>query len=215
MNIQTIGKGTFGVVYYYSGYAAKTPYSKSELHLLKLCQGHPNIIRLYGEHHIESNSVLLMEHMDLSLYQYEQMRCTIDVELEKSYAHQLLSGLAHIHSKGVVHGDVKPSNMMVGNKGILKIIDFGSACKAGDKSITRHNLFYRPPETTIIASTSQDMWAAACVIGEMFCGSQQASVEKYIEKVDKEATDLLRFMFKEDPSERPTAVEVLSHPYFN
>ena len=44
---------------------------------------------------------------------------------------QLLLGLRHIHSKGVIHGDVKPANLAFGGDGVVKLIDFGSSvvCK--------------------------------------------------------------------------------------
>jgi len=219
MSLPKLGEGGFGVVYLVDDKAAKTPFSNSEHDLLKLCQGHSNVIQYIGVKTVESREYLLMERMWMSLYDYKNFEYTVHDALAKSFARQLLSGLAHIHSKGVVHCDIKPSNVMFNKKGYLRIVDFGSACKEGDRRITIYDNCYRPPEAkddTIVAAKPQDIWAAACVIGEMFCGKPpkpEQSVEEYLLSMDKSQTELLQAMMHIDPSKRLTATQALSYTY--
>lgn len=91
---------------------------------------------------------------------------------------QLLSGLEHCHATGVIHRDIKVSNILVSNDGVLKIADFGLAnfVSARNKQpLTSRvvTLWYRPPEL-LLGSTNYgetvDLWSAGCVFAELFCG---------------------------------------------
>lgn len=91
---------------------------------------------------------------------------------------QLLSGLDHCQSRGVIHRDIKGANLLVNNEGVLKMADFGLAnvCTPGHKKpLTSRvvTLWYRPPEL-LLGSTDYDvtvdLWSAGCVFAEMFGG---------------------------------------------
>lgn len=111
----------------------------------------------------------------------------------RSYMHQLLLGLAHIHAQGWVHRDIKTANLLVTNANVLSIADFGLA-----KQVSAHNtplvvtLWYRSPELLYQdpnASFPLDVWSAGCVFGEMlsgrelFCGEDAASQIQMIYKL--------------------------------
>lgn len=91
---------------------------------------------------------------------------------------QLLSGLEHCHNRHVLHRDIKGSNLLVDNEGILKIADFGLASFFDPNH--RHpmtsrvvTLWYRPPELLLGATSygvGVDLWSAGCILGELLAG---------------------------------------------
>ncbi|MCJ1432291.1 hypothetical protein MMC27_001647 [Xylographa pallens] len=96
----------------------------------------------------------------------------------QSHLHDLFSALAHIHSRGILHRDIKPDNILLESlSGPAYLADFGIAWKEGDpnseavdKKITDvGTTCYRAPELLFGKTTydgSVDMWAAGCVVAE-------------------------------------------------
>jgi cyclin-dependent kinase 12/13 len=91
---------------------------------------------------------------------------------------QLLSGIEHCHNNGVLHRDIKTSNLLVSGDGILKIADFGLATSydpedARPMTSQVITLWYRPPEL-LLGSTHYgvgvDLWSVGCVLAELLLG---------------------------------------------
>ncbi|CRG93209.1 cdc2-related protein kinase 1, putative [Plasmodium gallinaceum] len=88
---------------------------------------------------------------------------------------QLLSGINYLHTNWVMHRDLKPTNLLYSNRGILKICDFGMSRKFGH--ITIHNLtknvvtlWYRAPELLLgekCYTNKIDIWSVGCIFAEM------------------------------------------------
>lgn len=86
----------------------------------------------------------------------------------KSLCHQMLAGLAYLHHKGVIHRDIKGSNILLNNRGELKLADFGLARfyhkrRRVDYTNRVITLWYRPPELLFGATVygpEVDMWSA-------------------------------------------------------
>jgi cyclin-dependent kinase 12/13 len=151
-----------------------------EIHILRRLD-HPNIIKLEGLITSENSRslYLVFEYMEHDLtgltsnpsikFSESQLKC---------YMHQLLSGLDHCHSHGVLHRDIKGSNLLIDNNGVLKIADFGLA----NVFDSHHNipltsrvvtLWYRPPELLLGANhygVAVDLWSTGCILGELYTG---------------------------------------------
>lgn len=92
----------------------------------------------------------------------------------KTYAKQLLSGLWYCHEREVLHRDIKGSNLLIDNKGNLKIADFGLARTFNDnlKRYTNRviTLWYRSPELLLGAEEygpEVDIWSVGCLLVEL------------------------------------------------
>ncbi|KAG2259486.1 hypothetical protein Bca52824_078780 [Brassica carinata] len=140
---------------------------------------HPNIIKLQGlvTSKLSCNIHLVFEYMEHDL---TGLLSSPDINFTtpqiKCYMKQLLSGLDHCHARGVMHRDIKGSNLLVNNGGVLKVADFGLAnfCNAsGNKQpLTSRvvTLWYRPPELLLGATeygASVDLWSVGCVFAEL------------------------------------------------
>lgn len=87
---------------------------------------------------------------------------------------QLASGVAYLHEHWILHRDLKTSNLLLNNRGQLKIADFGMARYVGDPppKLTQLvvTLWYRAPELLLGAATygpAIDMWSVGCIFGEL------------------------------------------------
>lgn len=89
---------------------------------------------------------------------------------------QLLQAVQHLHKSDFIHRDIKCSNLLLTNKHVLKLADFGLARSIhGNADLTNKvvTLWYRPPELLLGATkydASLDMWSVGCVLAELYLG---------------------------------------------
>ncbi|WOG82158.1 hypothetical protein DCAR_0101320 [Daucus carota subsp. sativus] len=142
---------------------------------------HPNVIKLEGlaTSRMQYSLYLVFDFMlsDLSKVISRPEGRLTETQV-KCYMQQLLSGLEHIHERGILHRDIKGSNLLIDKNGMLKIADFGLANFYQPKQkrpLTSRvvTLWYRAPEL-LLGSTEYgvgiDLWSAGCLLAEMFMG---------------------------------------------
>lgn len=134
---------------------------------------HPNIVGLYEIMLQAPNIYLVFEYMDHDLTGLNgNPAYQLELTHVKCLTQQFLRGLGHMHSMGILHRDLKGSNLLIDRQGLLKIADFGLARldeSTGGPSLRRDytnrviTLWYRPPEL-LLGSTDYgaevDIWSA-------------------------------------------------------
>jgi len=89
---------------------------------------HPNIVGVFDVSHSESIEYIVMELLDgVNLKQYLRDHGPLDVRKALSFSTQIANALIHAHSKGIVHRDIKPQNIVIVGEDTVKVADFGIA----------------------------------------------------------------------------------------
>ena len=88
---------------------------------------HPNIVSVYDVSRGETEYIV-MELIDgITLKQYMERRGKLNWREALHFITQIMRGLSHAHSRGIIHRDIKPQNVMILRDGTVKIADFGIA----------------------------------------------------------------------------------------
>uniref|UniRef100_A0A7N9ASD7 Cyclin dependent kinase 16 n=1 Tax=Mastacembelus armatus TaxID=205130 RepID=A0A7N9ASD7_9TELE len=148
-----------------------------EVSLLKDLK-HANIVTLHDIIHTQKSLTLVFEYLDKDLKQYlDDCGNMIHVHNVKLFLFQLLRGLSYCHRRKVLHRDLKPQNLLISDRGELKLADFGLARAKSIPTKTYSNevvtLWYRPPDILLGStdySTHIDMWGVGCIFYEMTTG---------------------------------------------
>ncbi|XP_067908553.1 cyclin-dependent kinase 1 [Heterodontus francisci] len=193
VKIEKIGEGTYGVVY--KGRHKTTQQIVAmkkirleseeegvpstairEISLLKELQ-HPNIVCLQDVLMQDARLYLIFEFLSMDLKKYLDSlptRQMMDQMLVKSYLYQITQGIAFCHSRRVLHRDLKPQNLLIDSKGVIKLADFGLARAFGvPVRVYTHEvvtLWYRAPEILLGStrySTPLDIWSIGTIFAEM------------------------------------------------
>ena len=138
---------------------------------------HPNIVQVYDVSSSESANYIVMELIDgISLKQYMEKKGVLNWKETLHFAMQIAKGLEHAHSRGIIHRDIKPHNIMVLKNGSVKVMDFGIA-RVMNKSntLTKEALgsvHYISPEQAQGGHTDNrsDIYSLAVVMYEMMTG---------------------------------------------
>ncbi|XP_068753616.1 cyclin-dependent kinase 11B-like [Montipora capricornis] len=141
------------------------------------------IVMDYVEHDLK----VLMEHMTQGFRIGEIKTLMI----------QLLRAVAHLHDNWILHRDIKASNLLLSNKGILKVGDFGLAREYGSplKNYTPIvvTLWYRAPELLLGTkeySTPVDLWSVGCVFAELLTMKALFPGKSEIDQINRIFKDL-------------------------
>jgi len=213
---------------------------QKEIYVLQKCD-HSNIVHLLDWCDTKKRLYMIVEFCDGGdvferVIQFKKFS-------EKNAAHvirQVASGLQHLHSKGFVHRDLKPDNIMYLTKdenSVIKIIDFGLAggCNIAPCTTPCGTAHYAAPEVLSGQNYDQssDMWSLGIILYTLLCGfppffdanNNMKNLHHLIKKakfdfpatfwsdISSEAKDLISKLIVKDPKSRLTAEQVLSQPW--
>ena len=138
---------------------------------------HANIVSVYDVSTNPDREYIVMELIDgITLKQYMERRGRMDWRESLHFITQIMRGLSHAHSRGIIHRDIKPQNIMVLRDGSVKVADFGIACLANQgKTLTQEALgsvHYISPEQARgdRIDARSDIYSAGVVLYEMLTG---------------------------------------------
>ena len=138
---------------------------------------HPNIVSVYDVSHSDNIDYIVMELIEgITLKQYMEQKGTLNWREALHFATQICKALEHAHSRGIIHRDIKPHNIMILKDGSVKVADFGIArVSSAQNTLTREALgsvHYISPEQAKGAQVDcrADLYALGVVMYEMLTG---------------------------------------------
>jgi serine/threonine protein kinase len=146
---------------------------------------HPNIVKVYEMHHDDDVAFYTMELLEGQLLS-DLLQQAQPLPLERSYAWAIIrdvgAALTHAHLRNVVHGDLKPQNIMITHSGEVRILDFGASGASTSQRVASDSLQRNrfPPLTLAYACCElldgqltdprDDLYALACLSYELLAG---------------------------------------------
>ena len=138
---------------------------------------HSNIVSVYDVSSSGDTEYIVMELIDgITLKQYMERRGQMDWRESLHFIIQIMRALEHAHSRGIIHRDIKPQNIMVLRDGSVKVADFGIACLQNNaQTLTQDALgsvHYISPEQARgeHIDARSDIYSAGVVLYEMLTG---------------------------------------------
>jgi len=139
---------------------------------------HPNIISIYDVSMSGESKYIVMEYVEgITLKNYMMKKGALTFPEIISFCEQILRALAHAHSKGIVHRDIKPQNIMLLKNGLIKVADFGIAKLPNAETVTMTDkaigtVYYISPEQAsgLPIDTRSDLYSTGVLMYEMATG---------------------------------------------
>ena len=216
---------------------------KQEIDLLQGLR-HTNIVQYLGTSCDENHLNIFLEYVPGGsiagmLKQYN----TFGETLIRNFVRQILEGLAYLHDRNIIHRDIKGANVLVDNKGGVKISDFGISKRVeastmlnpGPSGSNRPSLqgsvFWMAPEVVRQSTHTKkaDIWSLGCLIVEMFTGAHPFPNHSQLQAIfaiggssakpdiptqaSEEGKKFLAMTFEADYEKRPSAEQLLKETF--
>ena len=147
---------------------------------------HPNICTVHQIGETEQGSFIVMSYIDGHTLQEKFRGSPTDIEDGLEWARQIASGIHEAHKAGIIHRDIKSSNIMINRRRQIKIMDFGIAKVVEGPELTKigstlGTLAYMSPEQVRGKQVDHrsDIWSVGVVLYEMFSGYRPFSGKNY------------------------------------
>ncbi|KAF8274896.1 hypothetical protein EI94DRAFT_1560310 [Lactarius quietus] len=211
-----------------------------EIELLKDLQ-HENIVQyLYSSSDDEFFNIFLEYVPGGSVTALLRNYGAFEEPLVRNFVRQILEGLHYVHERGIVHRDIKGANVLVDNKGGIKISDFGISKKLEDNLLPGNRLhrpslqgsvYWMAPEVVkqVAYTKKADIWSVGCLIVEMLTGEHPWAQLNQMQAIFKigsfsakppipsdistDAQSCLDLCFELDHEIRPSAGDLLGHAW--
>ncbi|KAI3462385.1 hypothetical protein Pfo_019048 [Paulownia fortunei] len=197
---------------------------------------HANIVQYYGSDLCEERLSVYLEYVSGgSIHKLLQEYGPFGEPVIQNYTRQILSGLAYLHGRNTVHRDIKGANILVDPNGEIKLADFGMAKHIASCSSMlsfKGSPYWMAPEVVMNTngySLPVDIWSLGCTVLEMATSRPPWSQYEGVAAIFKignskdtpeipdhlsaDAKSFIRLCLQREPSARPTASKLLSHPF--
>ncbi|KAJ1384997.1 Protein kinase domain [Sesbania bispinosa] len=206
-----------------------------EVHLLSRLR-HPNIVQYYGSETVDDKLYIYLEYVSGgSIHKLLQEYGQFGELAIRSYTQQILSGLAYLHAKHTLHRDIKGANILVDPNGRVKLADFGMAKHITGQSCPlsfKGSPYWMAPEVIKNSngcSLAVDIWSLGCTVLEMattkppwhqyegvaamFKIGNSKELPAIPDHLSNEGKDFVRKCLQRNPRDRPSASDLLDHPF--
>ncbi|XP_077402507.1 serine/threonine-protein kinase 36-like [Vanacampus margaritifer] len=247
--LELVGEGSFGRVHKgmkkFTGqvvalkFMPKTGRSNKELQSLKKeieimsNLQHPNIVKLFDSYETETEVVVVTEYAEGQLFQIIEDDGSLPESQVCEIACQLVSALYYLHSRRILHRDMKPQNILFDKNGVVKLCDFGFARAMSVSTMVLTSIkgtpLYMSPE--LVAEKpydhTSDLWSLGCILYELHTGMPpfytnsifhlvQLIVKDSIKWPDTMSSTCMSFLkglLTKDPQKRLSWPDLLHHPF--
>ena len=197
---------------------------------------HPSVTKILETFESEKYMLIIMEYISGgNLQNFVKKRRKLGEKTAKILFRQIIQGIKYIHSRGIVHRDIKLENILLDLNNIIKICDFGVGKLIKPNTILKDQCgtpVYMAPE--IIRGAGYhgfpvDIWSAGIALYIMLSGNLPFNKDKEhdleysilnnnikeISDISEDGNNLLKNILEKDPNKRYTANQILEHPWMN
>ena len=179
---------------------------------------HPNIVQAYSVDNEMDRYFIVMEYVDgQDLQRLVEVGGPLEFERAANYLGQAAEGLAHAHARNLVHCDIKPSNLLVNNQGVVKILDLGLARlnqsdePRGDGQTVLGTVDYMSPEQGLDGSDFDhraDIYSLGCTLYFLLTGHPPFPEGNTLQRIAKHQTQEPRDLLAERPGTPAKLAEI-------